>query len=79
MNIEMELEREMEEIKKVRRATRDDGAEEGLLEMDKRRFSFASLPNKIIFTEFSVSVESETTEKKASKLEEMILNEWNSS
>lgn len=57
--IEMELEKEIEEIRKVKRAVQQDDANEkvGYLESLKKKFAFSEMQMKVQFVEVSVKNE----------------------
>ena len=55
--VEIELEKEMEELRKVRKATQDDVTKMGYLETLKKKFSFSDIQVPISFVECSVKSE----------------------
>lgn len=55
--VEIELEKEIEELRKVRKATQDDATKMGYLETLKKKFSFAEMKLPITFVESSIKSE----------------------
>lgn len=56
-SIENDLEREIEELRKVKRVTNDETHKTGYLETLKKKFSFADLKVSVKFVECSIQQE----------------------
>jgi hypothetical protein len=55
--VELELEKEIEELRKVRKATQDDQQKVGYLETLKKKFSFGDIKVPVKFVECSFKQE----------------------
>lgn len=55
--MEIDLEKEIEKLRKVRKATQDESTKMGYLESLKKTFSFADIEVPVAFTECSVAQE----------------------